>query len=81
MVGIVLFHALMFLLGLGIVSRAISEERVGGMLGYLHNTIGISTPRREHVRAIALVWIGSTVVIVDGCLFLLVFITKVLGRG
>jgi hypothetical protein len=45
----------------------------------LHNTIGITAPPLEQVRAIVLIWIASTVVIVDGCLALLVFITKLLN--
>jgi hypothetical protein len=77
MAVIVIFHSLMLLLGLGIVSRAIPPQRVANMLGYLHNTIGITTPSLEQVRMVALIWIGSVVVIVDGCIFLLLFIAKV----
>ena len=79
MIGIVGFHLLMLLLGLGIVVRLISAQRVSNVLSYLHTTIGITTPPIEQVQMIALIWIGSTVVIVDGCLVLLVFITKLLN--
>jgi hypothetical protein len=79
MIGIVGFHVLMLLLGLGIVVRVISAERVSNALSYLHTTIGITTPPLEQVRMIAVIWIGSTVVIVDGCLLLLVFITRLLN--
>lgn len=78
MIGIVGFHVLMLLLGLGIVVRIISAQRVSNILSYLHTTIGITTPPLEQAPMIALIWIGSTVVIVDGCLLLLVFITKLL---
>ena len=81
MISIVVFHVLMFLLGLGIAARIISAERVSNVLGYLHTTIGISTPPLEQVRMIALIWIGATVAIVDGCLLLLVFITSKLGSA
>ena len=81
MVSIVLFHVLMLLLGLGIVSRVVPTQLVSNMLGYLHKTIGITTPSLEQVRMIALIWIGSTVIIVDGCLFLLVFITSLSNTG
>jgi len=77
MVAIVVFHVLTLLLGLGIASRAISEQRIADALGYLHNTIGISTPPLEKVRMIALIWVGTTVVIVDGCLLMLVVITRI----
>ncbi len=76
MVSIIVFHALMVLLGLGILSRVVPRELVSSMLGYLHKTIGITTPPVEQVRTIALIWIGSTIIIVDGCLFLLVLITS-----
>jgi|CZLA01.1.fsa_nt_gi hypothetical protein len=75
---IVAFHALMLLFGLGMVSRAVPPQLVSNGLGYLHNTIGISTPPLEQVRMVALIWLGSVVVIVDGCLVLLVLITKLL---
>jgi hypothetical protein len=76
MVGIVVFHLLMLFLGLGIISRTAPVKLISDMLGYLHGTIGITTPPTEQVRTIALVWIGATVVTVDGCLVLLVVIAK-----
>jgi hypothetical protein len=51
------------------------------MLGYLHKTIGITTPSLKQVRTVALIWIGSTIIIVDGFLFLLVFITSLSNSG
>jgi len=81
MAGIILFHVLMLLLGLGIATRIVPAKRVGSVLGYIHNTIGITTPSRPQLRAIALVWIGSVIVIVDGCLALLVLITKLSNTG
>ncbi len=78
MIGIVGFHVLMLLLGIGIAVRVISAQRVSNALSYLHTTIGITTPPLEQVPMIAIIWIVSTVVIVDGCLLLLVFITKLL---
>jgi hypothetical protein len=76
MAGIVVFHVLMLLIGLGILSRVISPQLVSNMLGYLHKTIGITTPPVEQVRMVALIWVGSVIIIVDGCLFLLVFIAR-----
>ena len=77
-ISIVVFHVLMLLLAIGILSRVAPSQRVSGVLGYLHNTIGITTPQAEQVRLVALIWVGSVVVIVDGCLLLLVFLTKLL---
>jgi hypothetical protein len=81
MVSIVVFHVLMLLLGLGIVSRIIPAQLISDVLGYLHNTIGVTTPSLEQVRTVALIWIASVIVIVDGCLFLLVFITSMSNSG
>ena len=76
MVVIVVFHVLMLLLALGIVLRAIPPQLGGNMLSYLHKVIGITTPSLEQVRMVVLIWIGSTVLIVDGCIFLLLFLAK-----
>lgn len=81
MVGIITFHVLMLLLALLIASRAVAVERVSNALGYLHKTIGITTPSREQVRMVALIWIGSVIVIVDGCLLLLLVIASATKPG
>ncbi|HKB97328.1 MAG TPA: hypothetical protein VKD23_00945 [Terriglobales bacterium] len=81
MVSIVVFHVLILLLGLGIVSRVVPLERVGYMLGYLHKAIGITAPFPEQVRTVALIWIGSAIFVVDGCLLLLVLITSLSNSG
>jgi hypothetical protein len=77
MAAIVVFHILLFLLGLGVVTRSVPTSRVGSTLGYLHNAIGITTPSAGQVRMVALIWIGSILVMIDGCLFLLVFSTRI----
>ena len=81
MAGIFAFHVLMFLLGLGIVRRIVPSRIVSNLLGYVHNMIGITTPSLEQVRMVALIWIVSVIVIVDGCLFLLLFLTKLSNGG
>lgn len=73
------FHVVMVLLVLGITSRVISVQSVNDTLDNVHKTIGITTPSLEQTQTIALVWIGSTIAIVDGCVFLLVFMTRVLS--
>ncbi len=78
---IALFHVLMFVLGLGILTRSVPAELVANLLGYLHKTIGITTPSPEQVRMIALIWIGSTIVIVDGSILLLLLITNLATAG
>ena len=81
MVGIVVFHVLMLLLGLGILSWVVPAQLVSAMLSYVHNTIGITTPPQGKVRTIALIWIGSTIIVVDGSLFLLVLLTRLASSG
>jgi hypothetical protein len=81
MVAIVVFHVVMLLLGLVIGSRVVSTDLVSNMLGYLHKTIGITTPSLKQVRTVALIWIGAAIIIVDGFLFLLVFITRLSNPG
>jgi hypothetical protein len=76
MVGIVVFNILLLLLGLSILTRFVPLSRVGNAVGYLHKAIGITTPSASQVKMAALIWIGAILAIIDGCLFLLVFITK-----
>ena len=79
MVAIIAFHILISLLATAILVRLIPQTLVVDALGYLHSTVGITTPPAPKARAFALVWLASTVVIVDGCLALLFFITKLLN--
>ena len=44
----------------------------------MHNTIGITSPPGHKERLVALIWVGSTIVIVDGVLVMLVFFTSLL---
>jgi hypothetical protein len=81
MVILGVFHVLTLLVGLGIVSRVVPTQLVSDMLGYLHKTIGITTPSPAQVRMVALIWIGSGIIIVDGCLFLLLVITRSSNPG
>jgi len=78
---IIAFHVLMLLFALGIATQLIPVHLVGNFLGYVHNTIGITTPPLEKVRTIGLIWIAAFIVIVDGCIFLLVTITRLSGPG
>jgi hypothetical protein len=76
MIGIVAFHVVMLAVGLAIGTQVMSPQRVSGLLGYLHKSIGITMPTAEQVRIVALIWIASAVIMVDGFLFLLLFITR-----
>lgn len=79
MVAIIAFHILSTILAIGVMARLIPQTVVSDALGYLHSTVGITTPPAQRARTFALVWLGSTVVIVDGCLALLFLITKLLN--
>jgi hypothetical protein len=81
MVSIAVFHAVMLLFALGIAIRIIPTHFLSEMLNYLHQSIGITTPAREQVRTIALVWVGSTLLIVDGCLLLTVLLISMSHPG
>jgi hypothetical protein len=81
MAGIVVFHVVMLVLVLSIVSRVVPTQRVSDTLGYLHNAIGITMPSVAQARMISMIWIGSVIVMVDGCLFLLVFISRLSHAG
>ncbi len=81
MIGVLAINVLMVLLSLGIASQVVPTKLVSGMIGVLHKIIGITLPPPEKERAVALIWISSMIVIGDGILFLLVFLTGVVARG
>ena len=76
MIGVVVFNFLMVLAGLGVATQVVPAKRLDGMLYYLHGIIGITAPHPDKVRAVALIWMATVIVIVDGFLFLLVFIAS-----
>lgn len=77
MIAIVAFHLVILALGVAVGARVVSPQLLSGLVGYLHKSIGITTPAIEQARTVALVWIASVVVIVDLSLFLLLFISRV----
>jgi hypothetical protein len=55
-------------------------QTVGDIIGYLHKSIGITTPTPEQVRMAALIWIGSAMIGVDGIL-LFFFLVASMSRA
>jgi len=78
-IGVIVFNVFMVLLGLSVASPAVPAKVLNNMLGYLHTTIGITTPPPERARMVMLIWIVSTILLVDALLFLLVFLTSISG--
>ena len=76
MIGVIAINVVMFLLALGIVSRVLPAKMFSGMIDVLHKTIGITLPTPDQERTVAVIWIASMIVIGDGILFLLVFLTS-----
>jgi hypothetical protein len=79
MIGVIAFNVVMVLLGLAVASPMLPVKLLGNMLGYLHTTIGITTPAPDKVRMVALIWIAAVIVLVDGLLLLLVILTAIAG--
>ena len=77
MVGIVVFNLVMLLAGAAVAMQFVPPNRIAGMIYYLHGIIGITAPAADRVKVVALVWLGTLLVIVDGFLFLLVFLSSV----
>lgn len=76
MLGTVLFNVVMLILCAIVGTGILPANLVGAVLDWLDNTIGITAPPPEKVRIAALIWMVSTIVIVDAVLFMLVFFTK-----
>jgi hypothetical protein len=75
MIGIVIFNVLMIALAAAVGTGLVPASRISSILEWLHAIIGITPPAPEKSKMFALVWIGSMIVIVDGLLSLLVFLT------
>ena len=75
MTGLVVSNVLMIALAAAVASGLVPASRISSMLEWLHGIIGITPPAPEKSRMFALVWIGSMIVIVDGLLALLMFLT------
>jgi hypothetical protein len=81
MIALIAFHVLMVALALVVITGMVSPRRMADMIGNLHKAIGITAPTLEQGRMAALIWIGSAIVIVDGCLLLLLFIVSISKTG
>jgi len=81
MIGVLAMNVVMVLLALGIASGVVPAKIFGGMVDVLHKTIGITMPSHEKERTVAVIWIASMIVIGDGMLFLLVFLTGAVVKG
>jgi hypothetical protein len=75
MIGVIVFNVVLLILCGVVGSSLVPAHLIGAVLDWLHNTIGITLPPAEKQRTVAIIWIGSTIVIVDAVLFMLVFFT------
>jgi len=80
MTGIVVFNVVMVVLGVVVGTGVVSTNRLSDILGWLHSIIGITPPAPKQARVYSLIWVASMIVIVDGLLFMLVFLTMRLIR-
>jgi hypothetical protein len=71
--GVIAFHVAMLLLCAGVAGGVIPAKLYDGLMRGLHNTIGITTPTARQAPWVLIVWIVSTVIIVDVLLALLVY--------
>jgi len=76
MAGVIIFNVLMVMLGAGIASQVIPTKLIVPLLSGLHNIVGITMPPPEKVRAFILIWLGFVILLVDGCLFLFIFLAS-----
>jgi len=81
MIGLIAINVVMVLLAVGIGSGVFPAKVFSGMIGVLHKTIGITLPSPEQERMVAVIWIASMIVIGNGMLFLLLFLTGAVVKG
>jgi hypothetical protein len=78
MIGVIVLNVVMLALTAAVGSRLVPVKPIRAALDWTHNTVGITSPPEEKVRLVALLWLASIIVIVDGVLFMLVFFTSLL---
>lgn len=76
MTGVVIFNIVMVVLGAVVGTGVVPTNRLSDILAWLHSIIGITPPAPEQTKIFAIVWIATTIVLVDGFLLLLVFLTR-----
>jgi hypothetical protein len=81
MVAILAANIVLVLLAVGIASGMLPARVFSGAVTVLHKTIGITLPSPDKERIVAVIWIASLLVIFDGILFLLLFLTSAVSRG
>ncbi len=75
MIGILIFNVLTIALAVAVGMGVVPAKQTSSLLDWLHSIIGITPPAPDQTRTFAVVWIASMIVIVDGLLLLLVFLT------
>ncbi|HWZ82561.1 MAG TPA: hypothetical protein VNW47_08055 [Terriglobales bacterium] len=78
---ILTINVVMVLFALGIGSGILPSKVFSGAVTVLHKTVGITLPTADKERTVAVIWLGSMIVIGDGILFLLVALTGAVFKG
>ena len=76
MAGIIIFNALILTLGAGVAIEIIPIKLILPLLSGLHNTFGVTMPPPDKVRRLALIWLAFMMAIVDGVIFLFIFLAS-----
>lgn len=80
MIAILVANVVLIVLALGIGCRILPTKAFSGAVTVLHKTIGITLPSPDKERIVAVIWIASLLVIFDGILAMLLFLTRAVGR-
>jgi len=78
LIGILVLNGLAIAVAAVIAAQILPSRMYTDALTILHNTIGISPPTEQNARMVALLWIGSLLLITDVLLFMLVFLTHMM---
>jgi hypothetical protein len=77
MIGLLIFNVLTIALGVAVGSGLVPAPSLTNMLDWLHSIIGITPPTPQQARIYALVWIVTTIVLVDGLLAMLLVLIRI----
>ena len=81
MIGILTANVVLVLLATVTATGILPAKAFSGAVTVLHKTIGITLPSPEKERTVAVIWIASMLLIGDGMLLLLFFLTGPVAKG
>jgi hypothetical protein len=74
MISMIILNVATAAFAIAVAAGAVSQPRLSSSLEWLHAIIGITPPAPAQAQRFAIIWIVSTLVLIDALLFLFFFL-------